>query len=222
MSAAFPLYGEHNQVRPDDEKIFSAGDAASRSASSPSTHAERPVHEREGLLNAILKTTLDGFLMMSSVAAYAERGLRLQDVDPEFRWHTVASQRMSTQAGESGFESVYRRKDGTAFPVSVHLYHLQFMGEETDVAQVEDITERKRADARLRIMAEMLDCAPSSITVHDQDGRFLYANEKNMKKACIGEVTYALDVLVTAFVLRGGDCCIERLSIDRSGLRHWF
>ncbi len=41
-----------------------------------------------------------------------------------------------------------------------------------------DITESKHAEDRLRLLAEMLDNAPNSITVHDLQGNFLYANQK--------------------------------------------
>ncbi|MFC1614806.1 PAS domain S-box protein [Gemmatimonadota bacterium] len=46
------------------------------------------------------------------------------------------------------------------------------------IIQLVDITERKRAEESLLMMAEMLDTAPTSITVHDSEGRFLYANRK--------------------------------------------
>jgi PAS domain S-box-containing protein len=41
-----------------------------------------------------------------------------------------------------------------------------------------DITARKRAEERLRTLSDMLDTAPSLITVHDFQGRYLYANRK--------------------------------------------
>ncbi|MBN1362469.1 MAG: PAS domain S-box protein [Sedimentisphaerales bacterium] len=44
-----------------------------------------------------------------------------------------------------------------------------------------DITERKRAAERLLAASSMLDLAPSSITVHDSAGRFLYANRKTFE-----------------------------------------
>ncbi|MFO7685224.1 MAG: PAS domain S-box protein, partial [Desulfobacterales bacterium] len=44
-----------------------------------------------------------------------------------------------------------------------------------------DITERKQAEAALEMMAEMLDSAPCSITVHDTEGRFVYANRKTFE-----------------------------------------
>ncbi|MBP8910523.1 MAG: PAS domain S-box protein [Phycisphaerae bacterium] len=44
-----------------------------------------------------------------------------------------------------------------------------------------DITDRKRAEERLLLTSQMLDAAPSSITVHDFQGRFLYANAKTFE-----------------------------------------
>ena len=44
-----------------------------------------------------------------------------------------------------------------------------------------DITDRKRAEERLRAASDMLDLAPSAITVHDFEGRFLYANRKTFE-----------------------------------------
>ncbi len=43
-----------------------------------------------------------------------------------------------------------------------------------------NVTERKRAEEEIRRMALMLDTAPNSITVHDFDGRFLYANQRTL------------------------------------------
>jgi PAS domain S-box-containing protein len=41
-----------------------------------------------------------------------------------------------------------------------------------------DITEMRRAEERILLLGHMLDEAPSSITIHDTEGRFLYANHK--------------------------------------------
>jgi PAS domain S-box-containing protein len=43
-----------------------------------------------------------------------------------------------------------------------------------------DITERRQAEERIRILAELLDIFPASIAVHDLDGHFLFANQKIM------------------------------------------
>lgn len=81
------------------------------------------------------------------------------------------------QAGETEFDSIHRRKDGSTFPVRVHSYFLEYLGEEMEVAEVEDITERKQREERIALMGRMLDAAPASITIHDTSGNFLYANE---------------------------------------------
>lgn len=44
-----------------------------------------------------------------------------------------------------------------------------------------DITARKQAEEALETMAEMLDNAPNSITVHDMNGRFLFANRRTFE-----------------------------------------
>ncbi len=39
-----------------------------------------------------------------------------------------------------------------------------------------DITERRRREERIALLGQMLDAAPASITIHNTEGRFLYAN----------------------------------------------
>jgi PAS domain S-box-containing protein len=46
---------------------------------------------------------------------------------------------------------------------------------------LQEITERRRSEQTLRLMAEILDNAPGSITVHDFKGQFLYANRKTFE-----------------------------------------
>ncbi|RPI37761.1 MAG: PAS domain S-box protein [Methanoregulaceae archaeon] len=54
-------------------------------------------------------------------------------------------------------------------------------GERESIASLLDITDRKRADEFLRLLAEISDNAPASITVHDFEGNFLYANEETFR-----------------------------------------
>jgi PAS domain S-box-containing protein len=44
-----------------------------------------------------------------------------------------------------------------------------------------DITALKNKEGETSLLAEMLDIAPNSITVHDFSGRFLYANQKTFE-----------------------------------------
>lgn len=49
------------------------------------------------------------------------------------------------------------------------------------VVNFRDINERKKAEQKLSVMAKMLDIAPSAITIHDLDGKFIYTNSKNLE-----------------------------------------
>lgn len=45
----------------------------------------------------------------------------------------------------------------------------------------QDITEQKISKQQNQLLAEMLDIAPGSITIHDETGKFLYANQKTLE-----------------------------------------
>jgi len=53
--------------------------------------------------------------------------------------------------------------------------------ERSRLAMLIAMEEQKHSEEALRAMAGMLDVAPSSITVHDPQGRFLYANSKTFE-----------------------------------------
>ncbi|MCA9450734.1 MAG: PAS domain S-box protein, partial [Candidatus Omnitrophica bacterium] len=62
--------------------------------------------------------------------------------------------------------SVFRDEDGKA---------IRFLGSHVD------ITKRKQQEEHLAILGQMLDDAPAAITLHDLEGRFLYANLNSVK-----------------------------------------
>lgn len=49
------------------------------------------------------------------------------------------------------------------------------------VGVARDITRQKIAQEETALLAEMLDIAPNSITIHDKSGKFLYANQKTFE-----------------------------------------
>jgi two-component system cell cycle sensor histidine kinase/response regulator CckA len=83
-------------------------------------------------------------------------------------------------AGEavSSFDTQRVTKDGRILDVWLTVTKLvDDAGKPMGIAFTErDVTERKRAEGRLRLMADMLDAAPTSVVVHDADGRILYGN----------------------------------------------
>jgi len=104
--------------------------------------------------------------------------LHVWDVDmkiPADRWETWWSQ--SKQAGSVLFESTQRRKDGTTFPVEIAINYMAFDDKEYHCVSVRDVTERKRAEAELRLMKFSVDRAADAIFWNGKDMRFIYVNE---------------------------------------------
>ena len=73
------------------------------------------------------------------------------------------------------------RKNGELFNIEIESKNFQYHNEQWRVSAIRDITVRKQAEELQRTMAEMLDIAPSSITVHDTAGRFLFANQRTFE-----------------------------------------
>jgi PAS domain S-box-containing protein len=79
----------------------------------------------------------------------------------------------------SGKKLLRRKKDGTA--VNINMSSALIYDEKGNklgtMGIAEDITERIKAEKNTRILAKLVDASPASITVHDFDGNFLYANQ---------------------------------------------
>ncbi len=73
------------------------------------------------------------------------------------------------------------KKSGEIFFVEIESKNFKYKDEKWRVSAIRDVTERRKAEKLKLTMAEMLDTAPSAITVHNVDGEFLYANKKNFE-----------------------------------------
>lgn len=83
--------------------------------------------------------------------------LHLWDIDPLFPKERMEEEWKQYQKGEIGaqyLEAAHRRKNGTEFPIDVSSRHFWFGDTEFHVAFVRDITERKRAEQKLREQRE--------------------------------------------------------------------
>ncbi len=60
------------------------------------------------------------------------------------------------QDGRAVLESIYKRKDGTTFPVEVYANYLKFGGNEYHCAFVRDITEREAAEESIRLQLQRM------------------------------------------------------------------
>jgi two-component system cell cycle sensor histidine kinase/response regulator CckA len=141
---------------------------------------------------AVCEVDLAGHISYANRQAFDLFGYSPEDIgkgytifdmlDPGDRDRAAANARR-VQAGDAcppmGTEYLGRRKDGARFPLVVYSAPHLSAGKPVGMLSVlTDISDRKLAEDRIRTMADMLDTAPSAITVHDFDGRFLYANRK--------------------------------------------
>jgi PAS domain S-box-containing protein len=82
------------------------------------------------------------------------------------------------ELGKSGSlmrETVHRRKDGSTFPVEVSLSRVQ-IDRDYVVAIARDVTERKRAQERLKEYERVVESLEEKIMVVDRDYRYVIAN----------------------------------------------
>lgn len=104
------------------------------------------------------------------------------DIKPEYNWDTFKAAIEPLISGRKQkliFETVHQRKNGTEYPVEVHL-QLHWQGEKgTFFAIISDITHRKLAEASLRESEEMFrklaESTPISICIY-QDDQWVYTN----------------------------------------------
>ncbi len=83
-------------------------------------------------------------------------------------------------AGESQlFEWTARRPgDGSLFDVEVYLTRIELGGEPAVMANVRDVTERKKREGLLRTLNRIVEQSPASIMVTDPQGRIEYVNPR--------------------------------------------
>ena len=81
-----------------------------------------------------------------------------------------------------------------------------------------DVTAQKLTEERMRVMSEMLDNAPSSITVHDSSGVFLYANRKTFDVHGYEEADFMSKNLREIDIPESDELFAERIKqIDENG-----
>ena len=98
------------------------------------------------------------------------------------RWHAFEARLVTEEILLRGhcevYEKEYIRKDGTVFPVELRTFLLRNeAGEPTGMwAIVRDITERKRANAALRVQGAALNAAANAVVITDREGRIEWVN----------------------------------------------
>ncbi len=84
------------------------------------------------------------------------------DIKPEFNQETFLDKVQPLISGQDQrliFETIHQRKDGSTYPVEVHLQTSSYHGSKVYVAMVIDITQRRIADAEKKTLEEKLQQA---------------------------------------------------------------
>ncbi|MGE5467130.1 MAG: PAS domain S-box protein, partial [Ignavibacteria bacterium] len=178
---------------------------------------EAELRESISMLTGILQTTRDGYwcvdesgrLLDVNPAYCAQSGYRREELlgmfvsDLEAREtpaETAAHIAALMRRGSDVFESRHRRKDGSIWDVEISTTHYRSAAGERFFVFVRDITERKRANAELRIAAATFE-ANEGMMVTDAEGVVLRVN-----RAFTDITGYGADEIVgrTPRVLKSG------------------
>ncbi len=174
-----------------------------RGTTEGSTHAatrRRPDAERWRLIGSVLATAPDAMIIVDAdgtivqlnaqaerLFGYAPGELLGQSIDrlvPEGRRAAHGSHRAAYLADSrsrpmgAGSDLEGRRKDGAGFPAEISLAPMHTDEGVFVTAAIRDITERRRVDAKFRLM---LEAAPDAVVIVDQHGTILLVNSQTEK-----------------------------------------
>ena len=99
---------------------------------------------------------------------------------PEFR-ETIMERAQRRARGEpvlSDYEGMGQHKDGSQFPVQISVALVELPDGMASVAFLTDISERKRAEEKLRQLSRAVEQSPASIVITNPAGDIEYANPK--------------------------------------------
>lgn len=108
--------------------------------------------------------------------------VQLDELDvPESAELIAARMRRIEAHGEARFEVEHRRRDGTTFPLEVHVKAIVWDGRPAMLSVATDITERKQAERALqeseRHYRQLVSTASDAIYLLDNGGRVMRSNE---------------------------------------------
>lgn len=116
---------------------------------------------------------------MDELSSLTPVDLKPECTDASFR--ALVAPLLSGEKKLVRFTTVHQRKDGTEYPVEVHVHLSHVVAPPVFVAVIIDITSRRETEEENLILRRMVDNASSAISIHDYEGRFIYVNERMLE-----------------------------------------
>ena len=161
---------------------------------------QKALQESEAMFKGFLNSAPDAIVVankagkivlvnvrVEQIFGYSQTELLGEEVDrlvPErFRRHHRAQRsgffaKPRPQATNVGRDLTALRKDGSEFPVEINLSHYHTGDEMMVIASIRDITERRRAEAAIRQLNQVVEQSPVLVMVTDTAGTIEYVNPK--------------------------------------------
>lgn len=142
--------------------------------------------------NGLIHRVNDNFCRMTGYTREEFLTRPISDANPLFTLERVRQFFLETFAqNKVSFESFFRKKDGTTFPMEVTNNYVEFSGQKFSLTIIRDITSRKKAEEELTKSEQKLRAI---LNHHYQltglmavDGRLLMANETALKLSGLEE-----------------------------------
>ena len=152
--------------------------------------AESELRLKEQILDeasdAIILRNIDGKIVYANEQAYKSRGYSKEEfigmdvrqlLPPERAKNSEQRMKEVLEKGKITFESAYIRRDKVNVPAEFDINTIKIGNDIFVLSIIRDITERKRAEAELRLKELIIDSTADSIILREGDGRIVYVNE---------------------------------------------
>jgi len=140
----------------------------------------------DGAIDSVFVFDLEGRILFANASAYETRGytkdeligMTLAELDPP-QFRPMIKERLAyiVKVGHAQIESAHTCKDGAIMPVEIHARAIDFNGRTLIYSIIRDITERKKAEASLRLFSQAVEEATDVIQIIDLDGHIIYSNK---------------------------------------------